>query len=235
MPTLVISGANRGLGLEFCRQYLACGWDIFALCRRSSDELDKLAASGSLTKITCDLTDDDSLADAVSKIDAQTVDLLINNAGTMGAGSFADEGIAFQSFGQFNRQDWLRIFDINVCTPMALSELLVDKIERADNGKIVTLSSMVASNAWNKVGNLYGYRASKAAVNSMMKSMGINLAERGITAVAIQPAWVKTEMGGPNADVEPPEAIESLRNTIAGINKNDAGKLFTDQGEEAPY
>lgn len=235
MSVVVITGANRGLGLEMTRQYLESGARVYTLSRSSSKALETLAGNSMLTAIETDITSDRSLQEAVARIDSPIVDILINNAGTMGNGSFANPDVPFQPFGSFDREEWLHIYNINVCTPMAVTELMVEKLAAADSARVITLSSMVGSNAWNTIGNLYPYRASKAAVNSMMKSMGINLLERGIIAAAIQPGWVRTDMGGPAADLDAPESIQGVRKTIAALSAEDAGKLFTHEGEEAPY
>lgn len=235
MPTAVISGANRGLGLELARQYLDEGWQIYAINRSSSAAMSELKTSSRLVEIEADLTNDDSLRDATRLVDVPAIDLLINNAGMMGDSSLAEVGFDFQTFGTFNRDEWQRIFDINVCTPMALTELLADKLEAADNGCVVTLSSELGSNEHNTMGNFYPYRASKAAVNSMMKSMGANLKDRGIIAIAIQPGWVRTDMGGPKAHLEANESIRGVRETLARLTLEDNGKLFNYDGEEAPY
>ena len=235
MPIAIITGANRGLGLELTRQYLDDGWTVIGICRRSSDRLDSLRSHPSLKVILADLTDDTSLKSAVDSIDASAIDLLINCAGTMGNGSFAELWLDFQAFGTFDRSEWLRVFDINVCTPMALTELLVDKLEAADNPTIVTFTSIVGSNALNTSGSLYAYRASKAAVNSIMKSMGVNLAPRGITAVAMHPGWIRTDMGGPRAELGVTESITRVRQTIAGLTPEDSGKLIANDGSDMPY
>lgn len=235
MPVLIITGANRGLGLEFVRQYAADGWTIATINRRSSDDLDALARRYPIQKISADLTDDDSLANAVKQLEYPLIDLLINNAGTMGYGSFAKTGFSYQAFGRFNREEWLKVFDINVCTPMALAEMIVDKLEAADNPVVVTISSMLGSNALNTIGNSYPYRASKAAVNSIMKSMGINLGERGITCVALHPGWVRTELGGPNADIDAPESVSGMKKTISKLTADDAGRFLAYTGKEMPY
>lgn len=235
MPVLIITGANRGLGLEFVRQYAADGWTIVAINRRRSDELDALATKYPIDVIAADLTDDASLREAVSQVPHKAVDLLINNAGTMGDLSFAQAGFAHQAFGTFNRDEWLRVFDINVCTPMAVTELLADRLEQAERPVVVTLSSMLGSNSLNTMGNSYAYRASKAAVNSLMKSMGINLEERGITCVALHPGWVRTEMGGPQADIDAPESISGIRDVIAGLSLEDSGRFMSYRGETMPY
>ncbi|MGI9238845.1 MAG: SDR family oxidoreductase [Woeseiaceae bacterium] len=235
MPTLIITGANRGLGLEFVRQYAADGWTIATINRRSSDELDTLAAQHSIQIVTADLTDDEDLRRAVAEIDVPSIDLLINNAGTMGNGSFSAEGFRYQAFGTFNRDEWLRVFSINVCTPMALCELLVDRLQAADKPVVATLSSMLGSNALNTLGNVSGYRASKAAVNSITKSLGINLRERGISCVALHPGWVRTEMGGPDADIDAPESVRGMRHTIAALTPDDSGRFLAWTGDAMPY
>ena len=235
MPTAVITGANRGLGLELTRQYIDDGWHVYAINRSSSDAMRELMTSKRLVAIEADLTNDDSLRAAAGQIDVAAIDLLINNAGMMGDDSLAEVGLAYQTFGTFNRDEWHRIFDINICTPMAITELLVDKLEAADDGCVVTLSSELGSNEHNTMGNFYPYRASKAAVNSMMKSMGANLKDRGIIAIAIQPGWVKTDMGGPNAGLEANDSIRGVRETLARLTLDDNGKLFNYDGEEAPY
>ncbi|MFT7287438.1 MAG: NAD(P)-dependent dehydrogenase (short-subunit alcohol dehydrogenase family) [Halieaceae bacterium] len=235
MPVLVITGATRGLGLEFVRQYAAEGWDVVAINRGRSEELDALAKDFPVQLLRADLTDDDSLRDAVAQITQEKVDLLINNAGTMGDSSMADAGLQHQAFGTFNRAEWLRVFDINVCTPMALAELLVGKLAAAQNPLAVTLSSILGSNELNTVGNFYGYRASKAAVNSIMRSMGINLKDRGITCVALHPGWARTDMGGPAADLDATESVRSARRTIAGLTLDDAGRFLAWDGKAMPY
>ena len=235
MPTLIITGANRGLGLEFVRQYAADGWAITAINRRDSDELDALQKRHAIQTIRADLTDDASLRRAVAEIDPASVDLLINNAGTMGDGSFSESGFSYQAFGSFNRDEWLRVFNINVCTPMSLAELLVDQLETADRPVIATLSSMLGSNALNSIGNSYAYRASKAAVNSITKSMGINLRDRGIICVALHPGWVRTDMGGPGADIDVNESVSGMRDSIAKLTLDDTGSFIAWTGDRMPY
>ena len=235
MPTLIITGANRGLGLEFVRQYGADGWKIITINRRSSDELEALARQYPIQIIEADLVSDESLSAAADQVQCDAVDLLINNAGTMGDGSFADSGFSYQAFGTFNREEWQRVFDINVFTPMALTELLVDRLEAANKPVVMTLSSMLGSNELNTMGNSYAYRASKAAVNSIMKSMGVNLRDRGITSVAMHPGWVRTDMGGPEAQLSPAESVRGMRQTIAGLTADDTGRFLAWDGKAMPY
>jgi NAD(P)-dependent dehydrogenase (short-subunit alcohol dehydrogenase family) len=235
MPIAVITGANRGLGFGLARSYAEDGWRVIALNRSSSEQLDALARDYPLEILLADLTDDRSLADAVARIDTDSVDVLINCAGTMGDKDFSEVGFKYQLFGSFDRAEWLRVFDINVCTPQAVTELLADKLEAADRGCVVTLSSMLGSNAMNSVGNIYAYRASKAAVNSIMRSAGVNLGKRGIIAIALHPGWVQTDMGGPEADISVAESVAAMRRVIDELSPGDGGKFYAWDGSEMPY
>jgi NAD(P)-dependent dehydrogenase (short-subunit alcohol dehydrogenase family) len=235
MPLAVITGANRGLGFGLTKSYLEDGWRVIAMNRSSSGQLDELADRYPLTILPTDLLDDASLAQSVGQIDDEKLDLLINCAGTMGKKDFSDVGFEYQLFGTFDRDEWLHVFNINVCTPQALTELLAEKLEAADHGKVVTLSSMLGSNTMNTVGNIYAYRASKSAVNSIMKSAGINLGKRGITAIALHPGWVQTDMGGPDADVAVDDSIAGMRKVIDGLQSEDGGRFIAFDGSEMPY
>lgn len=235
MPTAVITGANRGIGLELATRYATDGWKLYALVRRSSAELDRLAADTDVTIILADLVDDASLAEAAGNIPDTTIDLLVNNAGTMGNGSFETDGLKFQSFGRFDRDEWRSVFEINVFTPQSLTELLADRLAAAERGVVVTISSMLGSNELNTFGSLYAYRASKAAVNAIMKSMGIDLGKRGIIAVALHPGWVQTDMGGANADVTVTDSVAGLRQVIAALTLDDAGSFIAYDGQRLPW
>ena len=235
MPVAIITGANRGLGLEFTRQCLEDDWRVITINRRSSGALDTLAERHPLTILEADLTDDASLARAVEQIAEPKIDLLVNNAGIMGDASFAEVGVAYQIFGSFDRDEWHRVFDINVCTPMALTELLADKLEAAERPIVITMSSMLGSNALNTMGNVYAYRASKAAVNSIMKSMGRNLGPRGIICIAMHPGWVKTELGGPNAEISPERSVAGMRRVLNGLTIVDSGRFIAWDGSDMPY
>ncbi len=232
LPTVLVTGANRGLGLELARQYLADGWSVIAVCRRSSAELDAVDGP-SLKILPTDLNDDRALAETACALGVRRIDVLINNAGTMGDSTFAESGMAMQSFGSFDRAEWHRVFDINVCTPMRIAELFVERM--IEGGKIVTITSRLGSSALNTAGGLYAYRASKAAVNSIMKSMGIDLKQRGLIAIALHPGWVRTDMGGAAADIDVTASVSGMRRVIDGLTIADAGRFIAYDGSELPY
>jgi NAD(P)-dependent dehydrogenase (short-subunit alcohol dehydrogenase family) len=234
MSTVLITGANRGLGLGLSKVYLEDGWDVIALVRQSSRELAGLTCAG-LDIRECKLTDDWELGAIADGLADHTIDVLINNAGRMAK----VEGVArtdhSQGFGHFNRNLWHDVFDINLFTPMRLSELLIEQVSRADRGRIVTLSSMLGSMALNDSGGLYAYRASKAGVNAIMKSMAIDLAEQGVIAIAMHPGWVRTDMGGSKAPLDTETSTRGMKGVIDRLRPEDSGKFFSHDGSELPW
>jgi len=235
MPTVLITGANRGLGLELTRQYLDRGWSVIGASRGSSPELDELSEQPRFEAYRLNLTDDVALSDFAAGIGERRIDVLLNNAGTMGRHSFAELGLKSGRFGSFDRSEWHRILDINLCTPMRLAELLVDQVAAGDRGRIITISSMLGSMGLNTVGGLYAYRASKAAVNAMMKSMAIDLAARGIIAIALHPGFVRTDMSGPMADIEAADSAAGMIRVIDDVTLGDSGKVLAWDGSELPW
>ncbi|RPH97473.1 MAG: SDR family oxidoreductase [Lysobacterales bacterium] len=227
MPTVLITGANRGLGLGLARAYLADGWQVVAAVRQSSAELEALR-NGSLDIRQLDLCNDDELAALAGNLGDRPIDVLINNAGRQ-----AEPGR--QGLGDFDRGSWRAVFDINLFTPMRLAELFLDHLERSGRGRIVTVSSDLGSMALNTFGGFYAYRASKAAVNAITRSMAIDLAGRGIIAIALHPGWVLTDMGGPDAQLTVETSVRGLQQVIDGLRPEDSGKFLSWDGLELPW
>jgi NAD(P)-dependent dehydrogenase (short-subunit alcohol dehydrogenase family) len=231
MPSALITGANRGLGLEFARQYLADGWRVYAACRdpASASELHRLAeqADDKLRILAMDVTDPDSIHAGATELDGQAVDLLLNNAGIIGPRG--------QTVGNIDYQAWVEVLAINTMGPTRVSEAFVEHVARSDRKLIVTLTSGMGSIADNTSGGSIVYRSSKAAVNMVMRSLAIDLAPRNITCVVINPGWVHTDMGGPNATLEPSESISQMRRLIATLGPKQSGKFFNYTGREYPW
>jgi len=232
--TVLITGANRGLGLGLAREYLEDGWSVIALNRRSSPELESLAGER-LEIHLCDLTDDSGLRTLAESLKGRTIDVLIHNAGIMAKTGAGETASRAQGFGHFNRALWHEVFDVNLFTMMSLSELLADNLAQARRGRIVGISSMLGSMTLNANGGLYAYRASKAGVNAIMKSMSIDLADRGIIAVAQHPGWVRTDMGGQGADIDIGTSVKGMKRVIDGLTAADSGKFFSYDGSEMPW
>ena len=166
----------------------------------------------------------------------QPIDVLINSAGSMGRGSFAKEGLGFGRFGSSDYDDWAQVFRLNVMGPMKMAEAFVEHVAASGSKKIITLTSIVGSIAKNRVGSLYAYRASKAAVNAIMRSMAIDLAKsHGIAATALHPGWVRTEMGGAGADISPDESARGIIMRIDQLTLKNSGRFLNYDGSERAW
>jgi NAD(P)-dependent dehydrogenase (short-subunit alcohol dehydrogenase family) len=228
MPTALITGANRGLGFEFARQYLADGWNVYAACRdpNSAAELRRLADSSDhkLQILALDVTELASVKAAAAELDGKAIDLLVNNAGVMGAKG--------QTIGNIDYEAWAKVLDANTMGPMRVSEAFIDHVARSDRKLIVTVTSGMGSLADNTSGDSIAYRSSKAAVNMVMRSLAIDLAPRGITCVVVNPGWVRTDMGGAHATLAPAESVRALRQLIETLGPAQSGKFFNYDGRE---
>jgi NAD(P)-dependent dehydrogenase (short-subunit alcohol dehydrogenase family) len=233
MPTVLLTGANRGLGLEFTRRYLQRGWRVIALVRQGSAELKTLGQDAALEVVYGDLCDEPFLDSLPARLAGTELDLLVNNAGIMGTVSFAGSGRTMQCLADFDRDEWRRVFEVNLFSPMQLSARLLPLLK--DGCPLITLSSIMGSIASNSFSGWYAYRASKSAVNMMMKCMSLELEPRGIIAVALHPGWVRTDMGGSSADLGIEESVSGMLDVIDGLTPADSGKFLGWNGEELPY
>jgi NAD(P)-dependent dehydrogenase (short-subunit alcohol dehydrogenase family) len=232
VKTALITGANRGIGLEFCRQYAAEGWRVLACSRypEKSDALNKLAAGNpELIKVhlldVADHVEIDKLAQVLAD---ESIDLLINNAGI-----YPDSDKA--GFGHTDYAKWLEAFRINTMAPLRMAETFAAQIARGKQKIIVTITSKMGSIADNSGGGSYLYRSSKAAANMVVKSLAIDLKPLGITAVVFHPGWVKTDMGGPNATISAEQSVSGIRQVISGLSPDDSGKFFGYDGQAIPW
>jgi NAD(P)-dependent dehydrogenase (short-subunit alcohol dehydrogenase family) len=239
MPTILVTGAARGLGREFVRQYVADGWRVFAGVRSyaNAEDITSLSAAsrGALSVHRLDVADPASIAALAQSLAGTPIDVLLNNAGTMGSQSFAEHGHGIQRFGTSDYADWEQIVRVNVFGPMRMAEAFVENVAASTEKKIVTLTSVVGSIANNTSGGLYAYRSTKAAANAVMKSMAIDLAPRGIVAVPMHPGWAHTDMGGPRAPVDPVDSVAGMRNLIVRLTAKDAGRFLQWDGAELPW
>jgi len=238
MPTVLITGAGRGLGLEFARQYAADGWRVIACAREPGvARLAEIAAKcdGRVTMHALDVDDHAAIEALARELDGTAIDVLLNVAGTMGSESFASKGMGVQRFGKSDYDDWLRTFRVNVFGPMKMAEAFLPHVAASEGRRIVTLTSVVGSMGSNSIGGLYAYRSSKAAANAVMKSMSVDLRRHGIIALPMHPGWARTDMGGPKAPVEPEESVAGMRRLIAGLTPEDAGRFLQYDGAELPW
>jgi NAD(P)-dependent dehydrogenase (short-subunit alcohol dehydrogenase family) len=231
VSTVLVTGANRGLGLEFVRQYAAEGWKVHAACRDpdTAKQLGRLAAAsgGQVDVLALDVTDTAGVRAAAQSLAGEPIDVLVNNAGV---GSPKN-----QRLGSFDYAAWGHVLDVNTLGPMRVVEAFLENVVQGGERKIVTLTSAMGSIADNASGGSYAYRSSKAAVNMVMKSLSIDLAPRGITCVVVHPGWVRTDMGGPGGKLDPPESVAALRRLIAGLQRKDSGRFFNYDGKPYPW
>ena len=240
MATVLITGANRGLGLELTRQYAARGWEVIACARRpeAATDLTALAhASGGRVALErLDVTDYKGVDAAARRLAGRPIDVLFNSAGTMGRGSRVGAGFPASRFGEIDYADWEEIFRVNVEGPMKVTEAFVEHVARSAGRKVVALSSVVGSIASNTSGGLYAYRASKAALNACMKSLAIDLGRsHGLVVAMLHPGWVRTDMGGPRADIDAPESVAGLLRVVDGLDAEKSGRFWRYDGSELPW
>ena len=228
---VLVTGANRGLGLEFARQYAADDWMVLAACRSPKDakELQALAAesNGRVRIIEMNVADTESVKAAASELKGETIDLLLNNAGIGGP----PKG----GLGRIDYEFWKKVLDTNTLGPMRVTEAFLENVARGKGKRIVTITSGMGSIEDNKSGGSYTYRSSKAAVNMAMKSLSIDLAPRGITCAVINPGWVRTDMGGPNGKLAPAESIAAMRFVISTMKPEDSGTFLNWDGKHYPW
>lgn len=231
MPTILITGANRGLGLEFTRQYLAEGYTVIAACRnpgaaQALQELER-TAGGVLNVIEVDVADNASVTRAAARVRRQTIDILVNCAGIFGAGG--------DTIGSLDYDAWRAVLEVNVLGPARICEAFLDQVARSDRRLVVVITSGLGSLADNTTGRYIPYRTSKAAVNMLIRSAASDLRPRGVTCVVINPGWVKTDMGGPNAKLSPEESVGAMRRLIAKVRLKDSGRFYSYDGSEYPW
>jgi NAD(P)-dependent dehydrogenase (short-subunit alcohol dehydrogenase family) len=243
MPTVLITGANRGIGLEFVRQYAAEGWNGIACCRnlQKADQLQALAKAHKNIRIEAlDVTDTKSIAALAAKLKDTPIDLLINNAGIY-SGSGGD-GSHFssnnrdpsQTFGSLDAESWGRVLRTNAIAPLMVAQALMPSLTKSKNAKIVMITSRMGSIANAEEGDI-AYRSSKAALNAAMHNIAMSLQSKSITVVAVHPGWVKTDMGGAYADMTPEQSVSALRKLIAELTLKQTGQFLRYNGESVPW
>jgi NAD(P)-dependent dehydrogenase (short-subunit alcohol dehydrogenase family) len=229
MPSIMITSANRGLGLEFVRQYALDGWRIFAACRNpdAAHNLHELARAHWVTVLPMDVTDPASIRRAAAGLNDEPIDVLLNSAGIIGKPA--------QRIGNIDYESWEQVLNVNTIGPLRVTEAFIGHVARSERKLIVTITSGLGSIADNTSGGSIPYRTSKAAVNMAMRSAAIDLAPRAIACVLINPGWVKTDMGGPNAPLTPSESVTAVKRLIATLELAHSGRFFHYDGRECPW
>jgi len=223
-PTVLITGANRGLGLEFARQYAADGWKVIGTARipEQADELNAL----SVEAVQLDVANQASVDALAKSLEGRPIDLLINNAGIFPRVNKIEE---------VNFENYSRTIAVNTLGPVRVTRTLLPNLRRGEKKTIVNITSRLGSIGLNDFGAFYGYRESKAALNMFTKTLAIELDPEGFTCLTIHPGWVKTDMGGENANLTPEESISGMRAVIQKLGPADTGTYWSYSGEEVPW
>jgi NAD(P)-dependent dehydrogenase (short-subunit alcohol dehydrogenase family) len=231
MATVLITGANRGLGLEFCRQYAADGWNVIACCRNPDDAFDLNNLASRYSNIQSEALDVSEFEqiDALSrKLVDLPIDVLINNAGI-----YADH--RSDGFGHLDYQVWTNSLLINTQVPVKMAEAFLPQIKCSDKKLIANVSSLMGSIADNDSGGSIFYRSSKAALNAAMKSLAIELKDQSVGVLIFHPGWVKTDMGGPNALINADQSVAGMRALIENFSLDQSGSFVKYDGTAMPW
>jgi NAD(P)-dependent dehydrogenase (short-subunit alcohol dehydrogenase family) len=228
---ILVTGSNRGLGLEMVKSYLADDHRVIAACRapENATELSDLQSDykQQLEVITLDVGSREQRQSLNEKLADTPLDMLISNAGIYGGHE--------QSLGEIDEDTWLETFKINTIAPLMLSQQLLPNLLKGKHKTIVMLSSKMGSIDDNGFGHSYIYRSSKTALNSVVKSMSIDLKDDGVRVLALHPGWVRTDMGGANGLIDVGESVAGLRRTIDRTDLKDSGRFFAYDGAEIPW
>ena len=223
-PVVLITGANRGLGLEFARQYSDAGWQVIGTARKP-DTATELNGTGARV-FQLDVTDADSVDRLAAELDGRPIDLLINNAGVLDRNARLPEV-------DISTVEW--ILDVNVLGPMRVTQALLPNLSAGERKTVVNISSRLGSLTRNDSGGLYGYRESKVALNMFTVSLANELRDDDFIVVAMNPGWVQTDMGGENAALTPEQSVSGMRSVIAGLTADDTGTFRVHSGGQEPW
>ena len=224
MTTIMITGASRGLGLEFARQFYNEECRVIATCRNLKNA-NELKAIGDIDIHSLDVTDDKSVANLADKLRGENIDILINNAGVIGQRD---------GFGRLDYDIWAETMDTNVFGPMRVAEAFRDNVMNSEKKQMIFITSRMGS-ITEAVPNAYVYRSSKAALNMAVKCLSVELEQQGLIAVLFHPGHVQTDMGGQAAPVTPQKSIEGMKNQIVALTHDDNGRFLSYDGHQIPW
>lgn len=226
--TVLITGANRGIGLEFVRQYANKGWHVIATCRQPDQaEALQTLVSDKIQVLPCDIADQKSVSCLSEQLKDVALDCLINNAG-----AYSSKG---ERFDNVTAENMLAVFRTNTLGTLAVCQAFEPQLRKGEDKLIVVISTKVSSIADNRSGGSYSYRASKTALNMVMKNVAIDLADTGIHVLLLHPGWVKTEMGGPNALITVEESVAGMCNVVGDARQYASPSFMDYSGQEIPW
>ncbi len=229
MPNILITGANRGIGLEFVRQYAADGWTVHATCRSPEGAEDLNSVAGEVTVHMLDVKDRRAIRQLADSLD-MPFDIVIANAGI---GGRKPDG-SMQTFGELHYESWLETLEVNTLGATATAEAFAPHLKRSEQKKLVCISSQMGS-IDDTSGGAVAYRTSKAALNMAMQASAAMLNADGIATVVLHPGWVKTEMGGSMAPLSPENSVKGMRQVIDTLAPTERATFLNYTGSEIPW
>jgi NAD(P)-dependent dehydrogenase (short-subunit alcohol dehydrogenase family) len=235
MPTVLITGASTGLGLEFASQYGADGWRVIATCRHPESAASLKALPGDILLRPMDITNSGEVNAVAAEFEASPIDVLLNNAAIHGPRT------ARASFGELDVDIWLEVMRVNAMAPMKVTEAFLRHVTAGDQRKLVFVSSRAGSIAergfqpYHQPGGTYIYRSSKAALNAAAKSLAFDLAPKGFSVVVLHPGFVKTEMGGAEATIKKEASVAGMREVILRSTPADSFNFRNYDGAVIPW
>ncbi|HJL92905.1 MAG TPA: SDR family oxidoreductase [Woeseiaceae bacterium] len=235
MKTVLVTGANRGIGLEFVRQYSSEGNFVIAVSRTDDDigALNSLSKDRNVRIEIADVSDFLCIDVLSEKLKDFPIDIIINNAGLFGPKAMTDNDLR-QSFGHMDYDIWRKILNINTLAPFKITESFIEHLRAGSEKKVVTISSSVASLLEAESG-INAYRTSKCAVNMVMASLAKELKEEGIKIGIYCPGWVSTRMGGEKAPITPKISVSGMRKLIIDLTLDKSGAFYRYNGEQIPW
>ena len=228
--TILITGSNRGIGLELTRQYASLGWQIYACCRKpqSADTLNALASTNdNINILSLDVTDSKQIASLARELEGVCIDVLFNNAGVYGPYD--------AYFGNTDEEEWLHCMRVNTIGPIKMIECFAPHVARSELKLIATISSKMASMSDNGSGGSYIYRSTKAALNSALKSAAIDLLPKGVKVAILHPGWVITDMTGPDAEITTEESVANMVQNLEAVTLESSGRFIDIDGSTIPW
>lgn len=228
MPAVLITGASRGLGLAFARRYAAEGWTVHAACRDPDGAADLARVEGSVSVERLDVALDEGEGSASAlarRLAGAPLDLLVNNAG-IGEARGEKPG---------DYAGWRQVLETNTLGPHRVTNALLANLRAGDQRKVVAITSGLGSIGDNRSGGSIAYRASKAALNMVMRTLSVELGRDGFTVAVLSPGWVRTDMGGARAPLDADASVDGMVRVIAGLTPADNGRFLDHQGRELPW
>jgi NAD(P)-dependent dehydrogenase (short-subunit alcohol dehydrogenase family) len=226
MPTVLITGIARGLGLEFARQYAADGWSVIGTARDGAKSSVSVQLGKSVEVHRLELNDRAAILRFAAELVGRPVDVLINNAGVYGGRGRSLEGLEWD--------EWIATMTTNALAPYTLTVALADNLAAGAKKLVLMMTSRMGSISGN-TGGSYAYRSSKAALNLITTGLACDLRGKGISVICAHPGWVRTDMGGPGAPVSPKASVEGLRAVVERAGLSVSGRFFNYDGGEISW